>query len=87
MLAHLLPINEGYGSRTNIERLAKDLSGLAHRLSSNPYGQGVDSMDYPYLSSYLSVVCGRDVGPAALDLLHPFTAQESSRSGYAELRF
>jgi len=69
MLAHLLPINEGYGSRTNIERLAKDLSGLAHRLSSKPYGQGVDSMDYPYLSSYLSVVCGRDVGPAALDLL------------------
>jgi hypothetical protein len=33
------------------------------------------------------VVCGRDVGPAALDLLHPFTVQESSRSGYAELRF
>jgi hypothetical protein len=37
-LAHLLPVNEGYGSRTDVHGLTENDPDLAHRLSGNADG-------------------------------------------------
>ena len=79
-LAQLLPINEGYGSGTDIQGLAKGLPDLAHRLPSNPQGQGVRSVEDSNLFAHLYVGCWRDAATGRFDLLQPFAAQGPSVS-------
>jgi hypothetical protein len=72
---YLLPIDEGDGPRTNIERLTEDLSGLTDGLPRHADGQGVYSMDHPDRATALCVVWRRERGTQPLHLLQSFAAQ------------
>ncbi len=80
VLAHVLPINEGYRPGADIQGLLEDLPDLAHGLPPNLEGESMYPIEDPNLSTHLCLGWRRDAGAGSLDFLQPFAAQNPPSS-------